>query len=590
VGGLNDVPVSCIRRDAELVRWGLARPLAARADIGTKGFDRPQALLGGAAELLVRRLDRELAGWRQRRLLVCVGTSAGGMPSFERVSASMARSGVVEPEVARSALYDGPLAALRPWFTAPLVQVLAACASSTLAIGLGVRWLEAGDADLVIAGGYDALSAFVATGFESLGATTGAALTPFRVGRDGMALGEGAALVALARAEDASQALGYVVGFSATSDAVHVTAPDPDGRGLARAARQALEDAGVHPKCVDLVSAHATATRLNDASEARALRSCLGDSSAVIHPFKAVIGHCLGASGALETLSALKAIDAGVLPASLGEGPVEPDLPGELLGRNRAGVVRACLKLSAGFGGANAALVLATMSGTAGRPRSRRPCAVLSVGELVEVPSLPSLAPFRAVDEARIERLSSGGALVATAAVSALRALGRLPGDRVGVVVGTTAACLDENERFERARREKGPRAVEPRRFSRTSPNVPAGECAIALGFTGPAFAVGGGVRAPIEALLVAASLVGSGELDYAVVVVCDEIGPATRALFEAARSRFPAPGARAVVVGVRNAAGPVLDRGVLVEMLAAEHSECGDGLLQEALSRAARS
>ena len=135
-------------------------------------------------------------------------------------------------------------------------------------------------------------------------------------------------------------------------------------------------------------------------------------------------------------------------------------------------------------------------------------------------------------DEARVARLSPGGALAATAVASALGALGSLPRARVGIIVGTTAACLEENDRFHRVHREKGARAVEPKRFVRTSPNLPAGECAIAFGFQGPAFAVGGGPSAALQALLVSSELVAWGDADIVVAVVCDEVGDTTQALF----------------------------------------------------------
>ncbi|HVR19996.1 MAG TPA: beta-ketoacyl synthase N-terminal-like domain-containing protein, partial [Polyangiaceae bacterium] len=574
-----------------LERAGLARPLAARAPFETREDDRAGALLGCAAEMLCRNLDRDLPGWRARRLVLCVGSSAGGMPSLERALETRARSATLDSALARSALYDGPLSALRPWFDAPTVQVLAACASSTVAMGLGARWLESGAADLVIAGGYDALSVFVAVGFDALGATTASALAPFRVARDGMALGEGAALVALVRATGATNPLGYVQGFSATNDAVHVTAPDPEGRGLAKAAAAALADAVLGASDIELVSAHATATIHNDAAEARAIRRTLGSapSAPVVHPFKAVTGHCLGASGTLETLAALAAMRSGVLPAARGEGAIEAELFGRLLARNEAGSAKACLKLSSGFGGSNAALVLGTTARAAPpSPRPRRAVRVLSLGELVVAPSSAAIEPFRVADEARVARLSSGGALAATAVASALGALGSLPRARVGVVVGTTAACLEENARFHRVYREKGARAVEPKRFVRTSPNLPAGECAIAFGFLGPAFAVGGGPNAALEALLVSSTLIACGDADVVVAVVCDEVGDTTHALFSAAHVPVPPHGARAVVLGAETGGERSLEPRILLELLGGPPlAVSGEVLFRTALSKA---
>ena len=201
----------------------------------------------------------------------------------------------------------------------PATLVLTACAASTIAIGIATRWLEAGDCDLVIAGGFDAVSVFVASGFEVLRATTSEVPPkPFCVGRDGMSLGEGAGLFALTRFEksDAMKAHVYIAGSPASADAVHLTAPDRTGDGLARAAEAALANAEVIATDIDLISAHATATPFNDAAEMKALARVMKDHKPTILPLKAQIGHTLGAAGVLETLACVDAIERNILPAS----------------------------------------------------------------------------------------------------------------------------------------------------------------------------------------------------------------------------------------------------------------------------------
>jgi 3-oxoacyl-[acyl-carrier-protein] synthase II len=514
-----------IRRDEELESAGLARPFAARAAIGTPG-DRATELLERALVACAAQLDTARSGWRGERVGLVLGTSSGGMRGAEKAFAGLARGEpVADPE---AATYFGPMAhASRSLGLAfdPALLVLGACASSALAIGLGIRCLERGACDLVLAGGFDDVTVFVASGFEALRATTARPPPrPFRLGRDGMVLGEGAAVLALARAAPAARC--YVTGFGAASDAVHLTAPDPHGSGLARAAAAALTEAG--RPAIDLVSAHGTATPFNDAAEARAVQEVLSGQTAapVVHPFKAQIGHTLGAAGALGLLVCVDALERQVLPAAAGEGEVDPEAPALMLERTVAGAPRAALSLSSAFGGENAALVVGDAPG---RPRPVRPVFVRSVVHVEREPGVDALAAALTMSSARLTRADSLVRL-ALAAVERLRAAcGPLAG--AGVVVGSALATMETNATFAANVRARGARAAEPRRFPYTSPNAVAGECSIAFGLTGPGFSVGGGLHAGLEALVAGALLVGSGDADDVVVVAVDEAGPTTRVL-----------------------------------------------------------
>nr|UXE44718.1 hypothetical protein Hi04_10k_c3120_00020 [uncultured bacterium] len=566
-GPSGERPRSFVQHDPDLARAGLRRPRAARAPVGLveRGPERAHALLETVARDLVERLERAMPAWRERRVALVVGTSAGGLSSLEPALRQLASGEELASERARAAFYDAPLARIAPLFGKPvrIVSLLGACTASTLALGLGCRLLEAGEAELVIAGGYDALTDFLATGFEALGATTESEPLPFRAARDGMALGEGAALLALVRAGAVAPhaARGFILGFGATSDATHVTAPDPTGRGLARAARAALLDAAIGPDAVELVSAHATATRHNDSAEAAALALTFGPALAnvVIHPFKAVVGHTLGAAGALETLAGLDALAAGALPAAGGDGAVDPGFAGRLLSVNEPGAPRVCLKLSAAFGGSNAALVLGAAAEPAGTSTSRaaraaparRSVASLFEGALVTEPDFDLIARRTRLDEVRRARLERASALAVTAVAAALEAVGPFDPETTGVVVGTVAASLEADELFDARRRERGVAGVEPRRFPATSPNLPAGACSIAFGLRGPAFAVGGGPTSAAEAFAVAENLVAAGDAERVLVVVCNDVGPVTRALCRSAGFPLPEDGARVRVVGV---------------------------------------
>ncbi|HEY4102940.1 MAG TPA: beta-ketoacyl synthase N-terminal-like domain-containing protein, partial [Polyangiaceae bacterium] len=201
VGAAGERPETCIAHDKTLEKCGFRRPNVARVALEFPNQDRARALLGRALELLVVDLNERVHGWRSLRVGIALGTSSGGLGTLSDVFAMRARHEEIAPELARAATYFGPLAALDALQLEPerMTQVLSACASSTVAMGVACRWLEASSCDLVIAGGYDALTLFAAAGFEALGATTASLPRPFRKDRDGLALGEGAALVAMMR-------------------------------------------------------------------------------------------------------------------------------------------------------------------------------------------------------------------------------------------------------------------------------------------------------------------------------------------------------------------------------------------------------
>ncbi|HLK41044.1 MAG TPA: beta-ketoacyl synthase N-terminal-like domain-containing protein [Polyangiaceae bacterium] len=519
---------SGISHDDELTRAGLGRPFAARVDVPLGVEERAVEILLGALGACAADLDTRRPGWRSRRVALVLGTSSGGMRSAERFFAALARG--ESPVDVESPTYFGPMArAVRRLGVTfdPAVLVLGACASAALAVGLASRWLGRGGCDLAIAGGFDEVTVFVASGFEALRATTARPPPrPFRLGRDGMVLGEGAAVVALASADRAEAAV-YVTGFGSSSDGVHLTAPDREGTGLAVAASAALRQAG-SPR-VDLVSAHGTATPFNDAAEAKALARALEPERArgtPVHALKAQIGHTLGAAGGLELLGCVDAMVRGILPASAGAGEIDPAAFVRLLETSAAGSARNVLKLAAAFGGANAAL---TVGSAPVRWRQRRPAFVC---EAVYVDSEPPIDVLAAQARTPVDRLARGDRLVrlALAAVARLEAsTGPLAG--AGLVVGTAQATTETNADFAARIRNRGAAFAEPRKFPYTSPNAVAGECSIAFGMRGPSFSVGGGLHAALEALATGALLIEGGDADRVVVVAVDEVGPAVAAL-----------------------------------------------------------
>jgi 3-oxoacyl-[acyl-carrier-protein] synthase-1/3-oxoacyl-[acyl-carrier-protein] synthase II len=552
VAARSEAAFVAIREDEELVRSSFARPFAARVPPrGDPSRDRADVVLERALASCAAELDVVRPGWRASRVGLALGTSSGGMRSAEILFERHAAGAPIDVDTATAATYFAGMSVALPALglahVAPTTLVLTACSASTLAIGLGTRWLEAGTCDLVLAGGYDAVSVFVAAGFEVLRATSvQVPPRPFCVGRDGMAVGEGACVLALVRPAELAPTLtphALLLGFGASSDAVHLTAPDRTGDGLARAATRALQTAGLTMDAppIDLVSPHATATPFNDAAESKALAATLGASARpVIHPLKAQIGHTMGAAGALETLACIHALQRGIHPASASHENVETDLGGRLLPLSEAGDPRLALKLSAAFGGANAALVVARADVGMDRARALPPPSrrTTFVTRAVVVDALPSLAELAARTGHAEEKLARGDGLVrfAIAAVEGLRErVGAAALEGAGVIVGHSLATLETNALFASRMRSRGVRMSEPRRFPYTTPNAVAGECGVVFGLRGPGLAVGSGLHGSVEALAIASDLVASGDADAMVVVAVDEIGDTARALLHGA-------------------------------------------------------
>ncbi|MCU0682851.1 MAG: 3-oxoacyl-ACP synthase [Polyangiaceae bacterium] len=579
------VPTVAVADDAALRAWGVGRPAVARIDGHDAGEARAEALVLAALDDCVGGLERAWPGWRGVRIGLVLGTSSGGMPAAEAALETLARGDRPAEALLRRASYGAPFEAARRALgveAARSAHLLAACASSTFALGVARLWLELGVCDLVFAGGYDALTRFVAVGFASLGAVTATLPRPFRLGRDGLALGEGAAVLALVRASDAAGgrvAFGpnapargggsvgggepacaelCVGGFGASTDAAHLTAPDREGAGLERALRGALDDAGLGAAEIGAFSAHGTATALNDAAEARAIGRLWGRGAAEVptHAFKGSTGHLLGAAGAVEALAMARALEAGVLPASAGGGEVDPEARVGVADRARRIEAGAALKSSLAFGGANAAIVLRRRpSGRAAR--SPRPWVEAAErGFAAGARPLAELASRLGVSPDRLARSDALTHVVLASIASLVEKVGREALSGAGLVVGHDVATAATNEAFFRRIIERGPRAAEPRKFPFTSPNACAGEAAIVFGLGGPSLGVGGEPGQPAGAVELARELVAGGLCPACVAVEASAPPSAFGGLLWAAAGLDAPREGAAVAVLVR--AGPL--------------------------------
>ncbi len=311
-------------------------------------------------------LDPDRVGGEQGG--VSLGTGIGGVGSLEEQVLVLDRRGPgrVSPYTVPMCMPNAGAAAisLRLGLLGPSETITTACAAGTHALAAGARLVADATCDLVLAGGAESsLTPTTVAAFTTMTALTRSGVSrPFDVDRDGFAAAEGAALLVLEPLEAArargARVYALVAGAASTSDAYHVTAPAPQGAGALRCMRRALADAGLAPDQVAHVNAHGTSTPHNDLAEAQALVALLGARSVPVTSVKGVLGHSLGAAGALEAAAAALTVHRGVIPPTTGTRTLDPLVELDVVTRARPFAAGPVLSNSFGFGGHNGCLVL----------------------------------------------------------------------------------------------------------------------------------------------------------------------------------------------------------------------------------------
>ena len=385
--------------NAEGFRWGKTafRPVtlfdvsrqrvkkAAEADLpanlpAARISPRKQQRMERAAKLLFLAVDQALqqAAWKDGKAPLVFATTSGGMSRGEEFF----RSAIATPASSRNQptrvsyyLAQQQLLDLAAAYRleGPITIIANACAAGANAIGHAFELVRSGRYERVLAGGYDGLSQLVFAGFDSLQALSPTVCRPFDAHRDGLGLGEGAAVLTLETLESASgrgaSILGEIAGYGAATDAHHLTQPHPQGEAALATMRQACACAGIQPEQVAYVNAHGTGTVLNDASETAAINAWAGAAVENMHvsSTKAGIGHLLGAAGAVESAVCLMALKEQWLPPMTTTH--EPDaavrfrlVQKPMKAKELSRPFEYALSNSFGFGGANASLLFRRLS------------------------------------------------------------------------------------------------------------------------------------------------------------------------------------------------------------------------------------
>lgn len=436
----------------------------------------------------------------------------------------------------------------------PRLTISTACSSSANAVGLGRDLLLSGVADVVIAGGADALTAEIFAGFHNLGLLNPQKCAPFS-SPPGTTLGEGAGFLVLERAEDAQKqgksVWGWVSGMGLSCDAYHATSPDASGAGVARAARAAVRDAGLTPSDINYVNAHGTGTEANDPAEWRGIVSVFGPSSdnLTVSASKSIFGHGQGAAGVLEMIATLLAMHHNSVPQTLHHVGARPRCPVDPVAQStpRPFQVTHALCNSSAFGGANALVVIDS-------PRVRSPdrtvvrrdvylCgtgAILpGVGDAKSFSSRAAQAKrFGPIGEMNLPKMLSGidtrgfdplSRYLTIAAAEALRDSGlNMRGplrDRTGLFGALVRISPASAHELQDSVDERGLTRLSAPAFTRVVLNASIGACARAFSLRGPTTTVTTGNGSGLAALALAVDhLALRDDADVVCVAAADEL------------------------------------------------------------------
>jgi 3-oxoacyl-[acyl-carrier-protein] synthase II len=310
------------------------------------------------------------------RIGVVIGSAIGGLATLSENTQTLLERGPsrVSPFMVPMMLVDtGPgMVALYLQVRGPNMAIVTACATGTNAIGEAAEMIRRGQADVILTGGSEAAIVPIAiAGMAVMNAVSSCndepdkASRPFDLQRDGFVMGEGAGVLVIESLEHAlardAQILAELVGYGATNDAYHITAPSENGAGATRCMQSALADAHLTPEEIDYINAHGTSTPLNDKSETRAIKTVFGARAyqAPISSTKSMTGHLLGASGAVEAVLCVKALLEGLIPPTINYHTPDPECDLDYVPNTaRPATLKTIMSNSFGFGGHNATIIM----------------------------------------------------------------------------------------------------------------------------------------------------------------------------------------------------------------------------------------
>ncbi|PXX55546.1 3-oxoacyl-[acyl-carrier-protein] synthase II [Nocardia tenerifensis] len=520
------------------------------------------ALVAAEEALTASRLD--VAGIGPERCGVVFATCNGGLISGEHVLRARSRGATAELAqyllVAPQMIAEAVGTAFG--FRGPVLSVNTACASGAHAIAHAMELLREGHADMILAGGSDSLSGVTLAGFNSLESLAPEPAAPYSKDREGLSLGEGSGMLVLTRAAVAeahgAPILADVLGYGLSADGYHATAPHPEGAGAARAITAALTTGGVSPSLVGYINGHGTGTSKNDPAEIAAVKTAFGDAAAktMISSTKSMIGHLLGAAGAVESIVAIRALCDQFAPPTAGFTEIDPQCEMDVVPlRAKPLDTSVVMSNNFAFAGANASVLYGlpdrvstpvvptepiVVTGLAALgPRwttiNQLRCAAAGV-ERAEQFAEAMADPERELSRKERRRIDRLGRFAVMASAMALADAGldpiARPAPGIGVVLGTGLGPLGSIEEFLVPLLDEGPASANPAVFPNTVYNAAAGQVAMKLGLTGVTSTLTAAHAAGAAALCVARDLLRRAAADAIVVPAVDVFPAAARTAY----------------------------------------------------------
>ena len=496
-----------------------------------------------------------------KRVVVINGTTVGGMDVTEHFFRQISEEDDLLPLLKKHDCGSSTrqMADLAGLADAEVCTVSTACSSAVNAIILGSEMLKAGEADIVIAGGTEALSLFHLNGFNSLMILDKEQCRPFDKSRAGLNLGEGAAFLVLTRSLVKSEELrvkAYIRGYGNRCDAFHQTASSEDGEGAYLAMCDALQMAGLKPEDIHYINAHGTGTPNNDASESAAIRRVFGEEIPPVSSTKGFTGHTTSASGAIETVICILALRHQFLPANLGwkeqdEACIRPYGNSTLINSKfKTGICTSVLCNSFGFGGNDSALVISSVpTGSSPEESSFKSEQLAEATILSADGELDGQALRQYISAGEARRMSLLMKASTLSSMQALREAGIECPD--AIITATAYGMLETSEKFLNDMLEQGEETLSPTLFMQSTHNTLSSAIAIRLKCHGYNMTYSQGSDSLRWALRDAKRLIATGKARTVLVGLHDEATPTLQNIFR--RMGKPVPPrlySRSIILG----------------------------------------